>query len=90
MTSNDFGHLTASAVEKKVEEIWKDVLGMAESQASATFFELSGQSIAAVLIVNRIEEELGILVDVADLFEDPDLDTFVRDVVAKFESSSAN
>jgi len=78
-----------SAIEKKVAEIWKDVLGMAAGQESATFFELSGQSIAAVLIVNRIEEELDIQVDVADLFDDPDLHTFVRYVVSKVESPKA-
>ncbi|MBB5870072.1 acyl carrier protein [Allocatelliglobosispora scoriae] len=74
--------LSRSAVEQHVEGIWRDILGMPEGRADATFFELQGQSISAVRIVNRIEDELGIGVDVGLLFEDPDLPTFARAVVA--------
>jgi acyl carrier protein len=70
-------------LEKKVEAIWRDVLGIRDGQADATFFELKGQSMAAVRIVTRIEDELGIAVDVGSLFEDPDLETFVKDVVTQ-------
>jgi acyl carrier protein len=71
-------------ISKKVEQIWKDVLDAAKGQDGATFFELRGESISAVRLVSRVEDELGIVVDIADLFEeDPDLDTFVRHVVAK-------
>ncbi len=76
-----------SAVRQKVEEIWNDVLGAADGQPGATFFELRGESIAAVRLVSRVEDELGILVDVADIFdEDPDLDAFVRQVESRAES----
>lgn len=74
------------AVVKQVEQIWRDVLGMPEGRQDATFFELQGQSISAVRIVTRIEDELGIAVDVGLLFEDPDLGTFTREVVAKATS----
>ena len=75
--------LSPSTVERRVEEIWRDVLGMPEGRADATFFELQGQSISAVRIVTRIEDELGIGVDVGSLFEDPDLTAFTRSVMAK-------
>lgn len=74
---------TAEEAGQRIEQIWKDVLGVAEIQPRATFFELGGQSVSAVRIAARIEEELGVTVDMGDLFEDPDLETFVRDVVAK-------
>ncbi|WP_205660547.1 phosphopantetheine-binding protein [Amycolatopsis antarctica] len=63
-----------------VEKIWRDVLGVPGGQTEATFFELSGQSITAVLIANRVEEELGVTVDVEELFDDPDLADFIGKV----------
>jgi acyl carrier protein len=70
-----------SVVEEQVEKIWKDVLGVREGQEDLTFFDLQGQSISAVRIVARIEDELGITVDVGILFDDPNLASFVRRVV---------
>ena len=76
--------LDAAEIERRVAAIWNEVLGVPEgTPATATFFELSGQSISAVRIVARIEDEIGVLVDMGDLFEDPDLPAFARDVVAK-------
>ncbi|MEV7008169.1 phosphopantetheine-binding protein [Streptosporangium sp. NPDC051022] len=72
-----------AAAERRVEQIWKDVLGLPEARPDATFFESGGQSIAAVRIVARIEKELGVDVDMGDLFEDPDLATFRHDVAVK-------
>lgn len=73
------------AISQKVEQIWREVLDVAEGQEDATFFELEGQSISAVRIAARVEDEIGVQVDIGDLFEDPDLATFVHDVVAKVD-----
>ncbi|GAA2076863.1 phosphopantetheine-binding protein [Actinomadura alba] len=78
-----------SVIEGKVEEIWKHVLKVPAGMQDATFFELNGESISAVRIVSWIEEELGILVDVGDIFEeDPNLREFARSVAAKAATSS--
>ncbi|MEV4483210.1 phosphopantetheine-binding protein [Micromonospora coxensis] len=82
MTEIDLSGSSQSAVEKRVEAIWRDVLHMPQDRPDATFFELQGQSISAVRIVTRIEDELGVVVDVGLLFEDPDLTTFTAAVVA--------
>ncbi|MFI2652179.1 phosphopantetheine-binding protein [Micromonospora fulviviridis] len=79
IVSNQLGE---SELERRVGAIWRDVLGAAQAPSDATFLELQGQSISAVRIVGRIEEELGIDVDAAVLFEDPDLRTFV-DLVSR-------
>ena len=70
-----------SHIRTQVEQIWRDILGMRTGQEDHTFFDLRGQSISAVRIVARIEDELGIAVDVGSLFEDPDLATFTRVVL---------
>jgi peptidyl carrier protein len=74
--------LSKEAVTGHVEEIWRDVLNMPPGQPELTFFDLQGQSISAVRIVTRIKEELGVIVDVGILFEDLDLRTFTRAVLA--------
>ncbi|MBQ0988664.1 phosphopantetheine-binding protein [Micromonospora sp. PSH03] len=80
------GTLTVTDIEKQVESIWRDVLNVPADQTDGTFFELNGQSISAVRIVARVQEEIGVQMDLGDLFEDPDLATFTRDIVAKAEA----
>ncbi|MEU5903157.1 phosphopantetheine-binding protein [Micromonospora sp. NPDC047527] len=82
MTDIDQDDLRRSTVEKCVAAIWSDVLRMPPDRPEATFFELQGQSISAVRIITRIEDELGVVVDVGLLFEDPDLTAFTAAVVA--------
>jgi acyl carrier protein len=75
--------LERAEIERRATEIWRDVLGARPGQDEATFFELSGQSIAAVRITARVEDELGVVIDIGDLFEDPDLPAFVTLVLDK-------
>ncbi|GIJ22943.1 phosphopantetheine-binding protein [Micromonospora lutea] len=75
--------LDVPELRRRVGAIWRDVLGVRDdAPIDATFLDLQGQSISAVRITGRIEEELGIEVDVEVLFEDPDLATFVDLVIA--------
>jgi acyl carrier protein len=62
------------ALRARVEAIWKEILEMPDGQTQATFFELKGDSISAIRLVSRIEEELDVLLDVGDLFEDDQFD----------------
>ncbi|MER7048118.1 MULTISPECIES: phosphopantetheine-binding protein [Streptomyces] len=73
-------HTSLSLIEAKVSEIWTELLGReAAAQEDATFFELSGESIAAVRMVARVEDDLGVEIEVGDIFEeDPTLSTFIR------------
>ncbi|HEX4812645.1 MAG TPA: phosphopantetheine-binding protein [Nonomuraea sp.] len=73
------GELSLSVIREKVGEIWKQVLDVPEDMEDATFFDLEGESISAVRLVSRIEEELGISIDVGDIFEaDPNLEALVQ------------
>jgi acyl carrier protein len=79
-----------SNIERTVEAIWRDVLTVPSGQEEDTFFELGGESISAVRLVSRIEEELDVWIDVGDIFEeDPNLEALVRTVVAKAEEAAA-
>lgn len=79
-----------SDIAQKVESIWRDVLTVPSGQEDATFFELGGESISAVRLASRIEEELDVWIDVGDIFEeDPNLATLTQTVIAKAEEASA-
>ncbi|MEH1101884.1 phosphopantetheine-binding protein [Micromonospora sp. CPCC 205561] len=80
--------LSTTEISQRVTAIWTDVLGPGSDRPGATFFELNGQSIAAVQIAAAIEEQLGVTLDIGDLFEDPDLETLTR-VVLALSSDSA-
>jgi peptidyl carrier protein len=72
-------------IAQQVAAIWAEVLGPGSDRPGATFVELNGQSIAAVRIAARVEEQLGITLDVGDLFEDPDLETLTQGILARAE-----
>ncbi|GGS57783.1 MULTISPECIES: phosphopantetheine-binding protein [Actinokineospora] len=79
----------SDTIAQKVEAIWRDVLTVPSGQDDATFFELGGNSVSAVRLVSRIEEELAVWIDVGDMFEDPDLAELIRTVIAKADEASA-
>jgi hypothetical protein len=83
MSNGNVPGLGRAEIVRRVTEIWRDVLGARPGQDDATFFELSGQSIAAVRITARVEDEVDVQVDIGELFEDPDLPAFVALVLAK-------
>ncbi|MGC7096588.1 phosphopantetheine-binding protein [Amycolatopsis lurida] len=71
-------------LEQAVGKIWKEVLSVPDGKSEATFFDLNGDSITAVRLVSRIEDEIGVEIEVGDIFEeDPSLAVLVKDVTAK-------
>lgn len=81
MSTQQSAHSTEE-ITLRVRAIWIDILGPGSDRPGATFFELNGQSIAAVQIAAAVEEQLGIALDIGDLFEDPDVETLTRVVLA--------
>jgi acyl carrier protein len=82
MSTQEQSALSTAEITQRVAAIWTDVLGPGSDRPGATFFELNGQSIAAVQIAAAVEEQLGVALDLGDLFEDPDLETLTRNVLA--------
>jgi amino acid adenylation domain-containing protein len=72
----DFGadeadDLPGDELEKKLVEIWQEVLHIQPIGVNASFFELGGQSLMAIRLFYRIEESFGIKLSLAVLFQDP-------------------
>lgn len=56
-------------LERELIRIWKEVLGVNELGATENFFEAGGNSLLAMQVVTRIRKELGVELQVADVFE---------------------
>lgn len=81
--------LSTEEITQRVRAIWTDILGPGSDRPGATFFELNGQSIAAVQIAAAVEEQVGVTLDIGDLFEDPDVETLTGVVLAKSGDSAS-
>lgn len=62
--------------------IWNEMLGGGEIAATDTFFALGGDSVLAMSVVLRIEESLGVSIEIYELFDYPDLQGFTARVAA--------
>jgi acyl-CoA synthetase (AMP-forming)/AMP-acid ligase II/acyl carrier protein len=56
-------------IEQKLEEIWREVLGVAPSGSGATLFDLGGDSLKAAQILSRVQERWHIEFPLSLLFE---------------------
>jgi len=65
-------------VERKLVEIWQELLGVAPIGIHDNFFELGGHSIKVMEVVFRMEEELSIKVPVRVMFETGDIESLAR------------
>ncbi len=62
----------------EMTQIWSEVLGCGEIQDSDTFFELGGDSVLAMSLVFRIQEQLGLTAEVFEVFEHPRFSDFLE------------
>lgn len=60
--------------ERKLVEIWKELLGTDAISARDSFFELGGHSLKAAGMVSRIAERFGVQMPLRDIFMNPTLE----------------
>ncbi|WP_405929322.1 aminotransferase class III-fold pyridoxal phosphate-dependent enzyme [Streptomyces griseus] len=56
-----------------LREVWESVLDVRDAPADGNFFDLGGNSIAAIRLVNRVRDTLGVDYPLADFFADATL-----------------
>ena len=60
-----------TALERYLADVWREVLGVAQVGVYDNFFELGGDSLQAAVLVNRIQEDLGVTAHLRSLFYAP-------------------
>ncbi len=76
-TGSAQGRAPQTALEADLAAIWSDVLGVPEIGIQDDFFDLGGDSIAAVRLTNRIQQLLDADVTLAAIFEAPTIAALV-------------
>jgi amino acid adenylation domain-containing protein len=61
----------ASELERRLAEIWQEILGIAAVGVHDNFFELGGHSLLATQVMSRIHAALGVELPLQRLFETP-------------------
>ena len=64
-------HAPTTGLERRIAEIWSEVLGVARVGSDANFFDLGGHSLLAVRVQSRLEACVGRRLPIADLFRFP-------------------
>jgi amino acid adenylation domain-containing protein len=81
------------APRNKTEEIlagiWQELLKLTKVSVKDSFFDLGGQSLMAVRLFNRIEQEFGRRFPLAMLFRAPTIDQLARKLTADEGTASA-
>ena len=66
---------------------WTELLGVGEVQPTDRFFELGGDSLLGVVMIERIERELGIEFPLEEFFRDDTLSGTVGKCVARMHGA---
>lgn len=67
-------------VEKKIAEIWQEVLGVEQVGIEEDFFALGGHSLLATQIMARVEEFFSTKIPLSKLFESPTVAAMARSI----------
>ncbi|MDS9593474.1 phosphopantetheine-binding protein, partial [Pseudomonas sp. HTZ1] len=72
-----------SALEQQIAAIWADVLKLETVGLGDNFFEIGGHSLLATSVIVRIQEQVGVVAELKELFEFPVLADFSRQLEAR-------
>src|SRR6202035_4810604 len=79
-----------NALETRLAAIWKEVLGIHDISVDDNFFALGGDYIQGALFINRLQKELGEIVYVMALFEQPTVATFATYLEKAYPNAAAS
>lgn len=74
-TSPQISSLGSHSVEQTIAEIWSKTLNVKQIDPSQSFFNLGGNSLAAMLVRSELEEAFSIKMNIVDLFQFPTINS---------------
>lgn len=82
--------LPASQLQEKIAEAWKEVLTVDSIGRADNFFDVGGNSLAMILVSNKLSSSLGRTIPLVQLFKYPTIEALARSLGdEKIESESA-
>ncbi|HLP57399.1 MAG TPA: condensation domain-containing protein, partial [Candidatus Deferrimicrobium sp.] len=78
-------------IEKKLVEVWSEVLGrQASIGIDDNFFELGGHSLKATVLVSKIHKEFEVVIPLAEIFKTPRIKELAKYIKEKSKESYAS
>jgi long-subunit acyl-CoA synthetase (AMP-forming) len=74
--------------ERKIAEIWREVLGNEVIGLGEDFFEIGGHSLAGIQVMSRVLSHFHVKLDVGTLFDFPKIEELAREVEKAMESGA--
>lgn len=78
----------STEAEKRLVEIWKEVLNLPQLGVTDNFFDLGGHSLLATRIISRTNQAFNIRLSLSSLFESPTVSALARKVDASTPQQS--
>nr|WP_276540155.1 non-ribosomal peptide synthetase [Paenibacillus dendritiformis] len=72
-----------TAVEAQLAQIWQEVLGLPRVSVKDNFFDIGGHSLRATALVAKLHKEIGIEMQLREVFQYPTLEQMVEVITAK-------
>lgn len=73
--------------QRGIVAIWEDILGIQPIGIDDNFFDLGGHSLLAALFLSRLQEELGVRLELKSIFESPTVATIATVLETEKEKS---
>jgi len=67
-------------LQSTLKAIWRDVLSVSAVASDDNFFNLGGDSILSMVLLMKVEEDCGVILDPGVLFEYPEFAGFCRHI----------
>ncbi len=65
-------------MQNVIKKIWLDVLKLSEDEMELDFFDADGDSISAMHIIMRLDQELNIKMNIGEIFLYPNLNALTE------------
>ena len=66
-----------------IKQIWLDVLKLSEDEVELDFFDADGDSISAMHIIMRLDQELNIKINISEIFLYPNLGSLTEYIITE-------
>ncbi len=63
--------LPTNKIEKKLVEMWRELLSIEKIGTSDNFFNLGGHSLRAIVLISKIRQDLNVEISLSELFKTP-------------------